>query len=66
MIRLSGITLAPPFLCSPEAKQLLSAITIEQRREKSGKPRVLVGTRIGVHLGLICEYWPDLLDINQF
>jgi hypothetical protein len=42
-------------------RQLLSAITIEQHREKHGKPGVLIGTRINVHLGLIHQNMPDLL-----
>jgi hypothetical protein len=62
IIKVEGVTLSPPFVVAPQVKQLLSAITIEQRREKSGKPGVLIGTRIGVHLGLIQNYLPNLLD----
>jgi len=64
MIKVSGVTLLRSYLNSIEVKQLLSAITIAYRREKYGNSGVLIGTRIGVHLGLIHKYLPELLDIN--
>lgn len=57
--------MSPPFVAHPEPRQLLPAITIEQRREKAGKPGVLVGTRIGVHLGLIDKFLPNFLDFSN-
>ena len=45
----------------PVEKQLLSAITIEQHRDKLNKPGILIGTRIIVHLGLINKFMPELL-----
>ena len=62
VIKVEGINLFPPFGLEKNAKQLLTAITIEQRREKSGKPGALIGTRVGVHLGLIDKYLPNILD----
>lgn len=61
IIRIDGFTMDQPFKAEPNAKQLLAAITIAQRREKAGMPGVLIGTRIGVHLGLIHKYLPDLM-----
>jgi len=43
-------------------KQLLSAITIEQHKDKGNKLGILLGTRINVHLGLIHKFMPELLD----
>ncbi|GAB4019506.1 hypothetical protein GCM10028808_57470 [Spirosoma migulaei] len=43
-------------------KQLLTAITIEQHREKYGKPGLLIGTRVNVFMGLIAQAFPGLLD----
>jgi hypothetical protein len=63
IVKIQGVEMSPPFSIESNAKQLLSAITIEQRREKAGKPGVIIGTRIGVHLGLIHTFLPGLLDI---
>lgn len=65
IIKVHGINMAPPFYGNPEAKQLLTAITIEQRREKGGRPGVLIGTRIDIYLSLINKYLPGLLDIEM-
>lgn len=62
IIRVQGVSMVQPFTEDPKARQLLAAIVIEQRREKAGKPGVLIGTRIGVHLGLIDRYLPNLLN----
>lgn len=43
-------------------KQLLTAITSEQHREKKGKPGVLIGIRVNVFLGLINQTFPGLLN----
>lgn len=43
-------------------KQLLTAITIEQHRDKGKKLGFLLGTRINVHLGLIYKFMPELLE----
>lgn len=63
MIKAKGIPMVPrPGLCFHEetARQLLSGITIAQRRERGGKPGALIATRIGVHLGLIQNYLPEV------
>lgn len=65
IIRIQGVSMAQPFTKDTKVRQLLVAIMIEQRREKSGKPGVLIGTRIGVHLGLINKYLPKLLDYEN-
>lgn len=65
IIKAEGIDIAHPYQVSPLARQLLTAITIAQIREKGGKPGVLIGTRIGIHLGLIEKYLPGLLDIYK-
>lgn len=62
VIKVEGVSMAPPFSSDPNARQLLTAITVEQRREKAGKAGVLIGTRIGVHLGLIDTYLPNLIN----
>jgi len=45
-------------------KQVLSAITIEQHREIHNQPGKLIGTRLNVHLGLIYQFFPEL--VNDF
>ena len=45
-----------------EIEQKLSAITIEHHRKKDGKLGHLIGTRINVHLGLIQQFLPGILD----
>lgn len=68
IIKVEGVNLRPPFSSSQQPRQLLSAITIEMRREKDGRPGVLIGTRVGVHLGLIDQYIPGLItpeDLNE-
>lgn len=62
IIKVDGINFSRPIITSLKPKQLLSGITIAQRREKSGKPGVLIGTRINTHLSLIATYLPGLLD----
>jgi hypothetical protein len=44
------------------SQQLLTAITIEQYNDKGKNIGYLVGTRINVHLGLIHQFLPGLLD----
>jgi hypothetical protein len=63
IVKVQGVEMSPPFSTKSNAKQLLAAITIEQRREKAGRPGVIIGTRIGVHLGLIDTYLQGLLGI---
>jgi hypothetical protein len=65
IIKVEGVTMSPPFVAHPESRQLLSAITIEQKRGKAGKPGVLIGTRISVHLGLIDKFLPNFLDSSD-
>lgn len=60
--RITGISVTHPFSVSDNAKQLLTAIVIEQRREKHGKPGAIVGTRISVHLSLIQKFLPNILE----
>lgn len=47
------------------ARQLLSGITIAQRRERRGKPGALIATRIGAHLGLIQNYLPEVFKNTE-
>ncbi|WP_289029550.1 hypothetical protein [uncultured Paraglaciecola sp.] len=60
VIKISGLNMTPPFTSAPNARQQLSAITIEQRRERDGKPGVLIATRIGLHMALIKHFMPQL------
>ena len=60
IIRVEGVTLAPPFVANSNARQLLTGIAIEQRRGKARKPPAVVGTRIRVHLSLIQKFLPEL------
>jgi hypothetical protein len=62
IVKVHGINIKPPFQTAAEPKQLLSAITIEQRREKARKPGVLLGTRIKIHINLINKYLPHIID----
>lgn len=43
-------------------KQLLSGITIEHHRDKGRKKGFVLGTRINVFLGLIYQFYPNILD----
>jgi hypothetical protein len=45
-------------------KQLLSAIITDHRRGKKGHDGMLIGTRVNIHLGLIDQHLPDIL--NEF
>ena len=62
IIKFAGLPILPMNETTTEVRPLLSAITIEQRREKAGKPGVLIGTWINIHLGLIAKYLPALLS----
>lgn len=63
IMKVEGINAMTSHNESQKPKQLLSAITIEQKREKNGKPGVLIGTRISLHLSLIKHFLPKL-EIN--
>jgi len=65
IVEVRGVDMSRPFSVGENARQYLSAITIEQRRGKSGKPGALIGTRISVHLGLIEKYLPGLLNFQD-
>jgi hypothetical protein len=65
IIKVEGVSLRPPFSDAPQSRQLLSAIAIAHRRERGDKPGALIGTRIGVHLGLINHYLPALMDLED-
>jgi len=63
MIRIADIPMVPlgkDLTGESNARQLLSGITIAQRREKAGKPGVLIATQVGVHLSLINQYLPEV------
>lgn len=62
IIKVQGTSLKFPPDNKHNLRQLLSAIIIEQYRDEKNKPGILVGTRIGVHLGLIYQFLPDLLE----
>lgn len=62
IIKVLGTTTSEIDNQKKELKQVLSAITIEQHREKHNKPGKLIGTRLNVHLGLIYQFFPELLD----
>lgn len=61
IIKACGLSTVPPFHNGVKLRQKLTAITIEQRREQNGKPGVLIGTRVGVHFGLIKQFLPSVL-----
>jgi hypothetical protein len=65
IIKVVGVGMKPPFKSALNPRQMLSAITIEQRREKNGKPGVLLGTRVEVHLSLINNFLPGFLEKNS-
>ena len=60
IFRIDGLSKSALFLRPNNLTPLLTAITIEQRRGKNGNVGVLVGTRIGVHLGLIQKFLPEV------
>lgn len=62
IIRIEGVNLELPTKDIKDCKQLLTAITIGQQSEKHGKPGILIGTRVMVHLGLINQFLPELFD----
>ncbi len=61
IVKAQGTSLFPKIKNSKEKKQLLTAIIIEQHKDKNGKLGILIGTRVNVHLGLIYQFMPDLL-----
>jgi hypothetical protein len=65
IFKIEGVTTSPLLPPPRNPNVLLSAITIAHRKEKAGKPGVLIGTRIGVHLTLIDKYLPGLLDLGE-
>ncbi|MBL4560977.1 MAG: hypothetical protein JKX79_08320 [Labilibaculum sp.] len=62
IIKAQGTTLRIKKTERKTEKQLLSAITIEQHRDQGDKLGILLGTRVNVHLGLIHQCMPGLLD----
>ncbi|HDZ8843696.1 TPA: hypothetical protein RUX01_003211 [Aeromonas dhakensis] len=62
IFRVDGLSAHPLFLRPAKLTPLLTAITIEHKKGKSGNPGVLIGTRIAVHLGLIHKYLPGILS----
>ncbi|KAB1230471.1 hypothetical protein [Chryseobacterium viscerum] len=65
IIRIDGVNLELPSKDIKDCKQLLTAITIGQQPEKHGKPGILIGTRVIVHLGLIDQFLPGLIDYKE-
>lgn len=59
MIKVDGISILGEDTFSP--RQLLGGIIIEHRKDKGKETGVLIGTRIGVHLGLIHQFLPELM-----
>lgn len=64
--KVEGVNVQQTIKDNIKPKQLLSAITIEQRKEGGGKPGVLIGTRISVHLEMIRRFLPNLKDLDGF
>ncbi len=62
IIKVLGTKTSEVDIKEKELKQVLSAITIEQHREKHNKPGMLIGTRLNVHLGLVYQFFPELLE----
>jgi len=63
MIKVSGISIDDDKKEHIEAKQLLSAITIQHLPETNKLYGAIIGTRINVHLSLIMRFLPGLIDI---
>jgi len=61
IMKVIGTNCNPNYKNTRQPKQLLTAITIEQHREKGNKPGILIGTRINAYLGLIHKFLPELL-----
>lgn len=64
IIKISGISMDVNEEKQSEPKQLLTAIVIQHLPEKNKKAGILIGTRVGVHLGLIHKFLPDLLEFE--
>lgn len=62
ILRIDGLRAIPGEPSPRPPKALLSAITTELRRKRKETPQVLIGARIGFHLGLIYKYLPGGLD----
>jgi hypothetical protein len=61
ILRIAGLTVDPRMTPSRALEAKLTAIMIEQRPREKNRLPVLIGTRIGVHFGLIQQYLPELL-----
>ncbi|OEF18972.1 hypothetical protein [Aliivibrio logei] len=61
IFRVDGISFLRNCADSQNPSAKLNAITIEHRQEKGGQVGALIGTKIGVHLGLIQHFLPKAL-----
>ncbi|PMG54159.1 hypothetical protein BCT40_10445 [Vibrio lentus] len=62
IFKVDGVSFLPSFPDKHEPSGKLTAITIAHKQEKGGNPGSLIGTRIGVHLGLIYQFLPEALE----
>ena len=65
MIKFSGIPVDPAAPLDNEVRPYLAAIIIEQRRGTKTTPGALIGTRVRVHLGLIDQFLPGLIEFSE-
>jgi hypothetical protein len=61
IVRIVGLPSDLRLPVGPSQAAKLTAITVSRRPERRGQLGLLIGTRIGVHLGLIARYLPNLI-----
>ena len=61
IIKVDGVSIKPELIPKQPLRQLLSAITIERRKQSRKTPGAIIGTRLRVHFKLIDTYLPGLL-----
>lgn len=62
LFRIEGLAFDPLSPPGDNCDAKLSAIIIEFRPERHGKPAALVGCKIAIHLGLVHQYLPDIIE----
>lgn len=62
LIKIEGTNILAPIYSNIKTKQKLRAIIIEHHRENTKKPGFLISTKVGVHIGLIYKYLPELFE----
>lgn len=62
IIKIDGSNVHNPLPNKINPKQKLTAIITEHYREKNNKPGILISTKIGIHIGLIRKFMPEVFE----